>query len=228
MAAPPKIIELVKRFEHNLDAYKQGTYNETQVRIEFIDPLFKALGWDVGNEKGYSEAYKDVVHEDAIRIGHAVKAPDYCFRIGGTRKFFLEAKKPSIDIKEGIHPAYQLRRYAWSAKLPLSILTDFEEFSVYDCRIKPSQTDKPSTARILYLTFNEYHERWDEIADIFSREAILKGSFDKFVEAKGAKRGTAEVDKAFLQEIERWRDLLARNIALRNPKLSQRELNFSI
>ncbi len=228
MTVHNKIIELVERFDRNLEAYKQGKYNEAQVRCEFIDPFFEELGWDIANKKGYAEAYKEVVHEDAIKVGRATKAPDYSFRIGGVRKFFLEAKKPSVNIKDDTHPAYQLRRYAWSAKLPLSILTDFEEFAVYDCRIKPVKTDKASHSRILYVTYTEYPKRWEEIADIFSREAILKGSFDKYVESKKGKRGTAEVDAAFLQEIERWRDLLARNIALRNPKLTQQELNFAI
>ena len=132
MTPPPAILDLIDRFERNAEAYRSGAYNETQVRREFIDPLFKALGWDIDNEQGYAEAYKDVVHEDAIRIGGAAKAPDYCFRVGGTRKFFLEAKKPSHNIREEIDPAYQLRRYAWSAKLPLSVLTDFEEFAVYN------------------------------------------------------------------------------------------------
>jgi len=177
---------------------------------------------------GYAGAYKDVIHEDAIKIGGASEAPDYCFRIGGTRKFFLEAKKPSVDIKTDAHPAYQLRRYAWSAKLPLSILTDFEEFAVYDCRVEPRLEDKASVARVLYLNFREYVSRWDDIAKIFAREAILKGSFDKFAESTKAKRGTAEVDDAFLSEIEKWRADLARNLALRNPKLSQRDLNFSV
>jgi hypothetical protein len=129
MPAPREILELVARFEQQIDAYKSGQYNETQLRREFLDPFFKALGWDMDNTAGYAEAYKDVIHEDAIRIGDQSKAPDYCFRIGGTRKFFLEAKKPSIFTKEEIPPAYQLRSYAWSAKLPLSILSDFEEFS---------------------------------------------------------------------------------------------------
>jgi hypothetical protein len=228
MTVPAKILELVERFGRNLDAYKQGRYNETQIRREFIDPFFEELGWDIANKQGYAEAYKDVVHEENIKVGQATKAPDYGFRIGGIRKFFLEAKKPSINIKEDIYPAYQLRRYAWSAKLPLSILTDFEELAVYDCRAKPVKTDKPSHSRILYMTYTEYAERWDEITNIFSRDAILKGSFDKYVESKKGKRGTTEVDAAFLQEIERWRDLLAKNIALRNPDLSQRELNFSV
>ena len=228
MPAPAVIPDLVKRFEEQGDAYKSGAYNEAQLRQEFIDPMFKALGWDMDNVSGYAEAYKDVIHEDAIKIGGATKAPDYCFRIGGTRKFFLEAKKPSIDIKHDASPAYQLRRYAWSAKLPLSILTDFEEFAVYDSRVEPRLDDKASVARVLYLNFHEYVPNWDDIAKIFARDAILKGSFDKFAESTKAKRGTAEVDDAFLSEIEQWRADLARNLALRNPTLSQRDLNFSV
>lgn len=228
MTIPHEMLGLTGRFENNREAYRSGTYNETQLRREFIDPFFKILGWDVDNEKGYAEAYKDVIHEDSIKVGGMTKAPDYCFRIGGVRKFFVETKKPSVNLKDDADPAFQLRRYAWSAKLPLSILTDFEEFVVYDCRIKPDKSDKPSTARILYLNHTEYAQRWDEIASVFSREAVLKGAFDKYTETGKAKKGTAEVDTAFLREIESWRDMLARNLALRNPELTQHDLNFAV
>lgn len=227
MSAPQIITDLVERFERNYAAYKSGAYNETQVRREFIDPFFEALGWDVNNVQGYAEAYKDVIHEDAVKIGGVTKAPDYSFRIGGTRKFFVEAKKPSILIKDDPAPAFQVRRYAWSAKLPLSIVTDFEELAVYDCRVKPDQKDKADKARISYYTFRQYLDKWDEIAAVFSRDAILKGSFDKYAESHKAKRGTTEVDSAFLEEIESWRDTLAKNIALRNS-LSVRELNEAV
>src|SRR5574337_1739306 len=150
---PKQIAELIVKFDQNLDAYHTAAYGETEVRVEFINPFFDALGWDVANRAGYAEAYKDVIHEDAVKVGGATKAPDYCFRIGGMRKFFLEAKKPATNIKDDTNPAFQLRRYAWSAKLPLSILTDFEELAVYDCRIKPDHADRASTARILYLTY---------------------------------------------------------------------------
>jgi len=228
MTAPKEIKKLVERFRDNRDVYCSSAYNETQARREFIDPLFKALGWDVANEKGYAEAYKEVIHEDAIKVGGATKAPDYAFRIGGVRKFFVEAKRPGVNIKEDGDAAYQLRRYAWSAKLPLSILTDFEEFAVYDCRVKPDKTDKASAGRVLYLTADEYAEQWDEIASIFSQDAILTGSFDRYAESTKKKKGTAEVDTAFLKEIEDWRDVLARNIALRNTELFTRELNFAV
>src|SRR3989441_3797752 len=228
MSAPKEILDLVERFERNKDAYRSPQYNETQLRREFLDPFFQALGWDVNNEQGYAEAYKDVIHEDAIKVGEATKAPDYCFRIGGARKFFLEAKRPSVDIKNDVTPAFQLRRYGFTTKLPLNILSDFEEFAVYDCRFKPDQHDSASAGRILYIPYTDYAERWDEIAGIFSRDAVLKGAFDKFAESTKAKRGTADVDDEFLRTIEGWRANLARNLALRNPKLTQRELNFAV
>ena len=123
---PPRVAELIETFDRNIDAYRSQQYNEAQLRREFIDPFFEELGWDVTNKQGYAQAYKEVIHEDAIKVGGATKAPDYCFRFGGTRKFFLEAKKPSIDIKGDPHPAYQLRRYAWSA-----LVSHFAEFSFY-------------------------------------------------------------------------------------------------
>ncbi|UCE60893.1 MAG: N-6 DNA methylase [Phycisphaerales bacterium] len=225
---PESVLELTRRFELHRDTYRKPTYNETQVRREFIDPLFKALGWDVDNKQGYAEAYKEVIHEDAVKVGSSTKAPDYCFRIGSVRKFFVEAKKPAEDIKQKREHAYQLRRYAWTAKLPVSILTDFEEFAVFDCTKRPKPTEQASTGRILYVTYDEYASRWNEIASVFSKGAIPTGAFDKFAESTKRKRGTSEVDDEFLKEIEQWRDWLARNIALRDPGLSVRELNFAV
>ena len=209
--APDAVKRLVDHFDQNRDAYLSGSYNETQLRHEFLGPFFEALGWDVYNHQGSAMPYRDVIFEDSLKVGGASKAPDYCFRIGGMRKFFVEAKKPSVNIATDAGPAFQLRRYAWSAKLPLSILTDFEEFAVYDCRSRPVRTDKASTARIKLLRYSEYPDRWDELCSVFSPEAIRKGSFDKYVEDTKVRKGTAEVDDAFLAEIEGWRDSLARN-----------------
>jgi type I restriction-modification system DNA methylase subunit len=223
-----QVSNLVERFERNIEAYHSPVYNETQLRREFIDPFFEALGWDVTNKAGYAEQYKDVIHEDAIKIAGATKAPDYCFRIGGVRKFFLETKKPFVDIKGQTSPAYQLKRYAWSAKLPLSILTDFEELAIYDCRLRPKLGDKPSVGRIRTFTYNQYLDSFEEIYNLLSKDAVLKGSFDKFAESERQKRGTAEVDAEFLKEIESWREALAKEIAIRNPKLSVHELNYAV
>lgn len=226
MPAPKEILTLVEHFKRKREELKSSHYKETQLRIEFLDPLLEALGWDVRNKQGHPETSKEVIHEDAIRIGEALRAPDYCMRIGRDRKFFVEAKKPSVDIKGAPDPAYQLRRYAWSAKLPLGILTDFEEFAIYDCRIRPKSTDKASVARTHFYSYEEYETRWGEIVALFSKEAVLNGSLDKFAGEK--RRGTQEVDEEFLEEIEQWRKLLATNIANRNTSLGQREINYAV
>jgi predicted type IV restriction endonuclease len=112
VSAPEIVRGLVARFDRNRDAYVSGSYNETQLRREFIDPLFEALGWDVENRQGSALPYRDVIFEDSLKVGGATKAPDYCFRIGGMRKFFVEAKKPSVKIATDVGTAHQIRRYA--------------------------------------------------------------------------------------------------------------------
>lgn len=224
-----KIKSLVERFDEQKEFYKKADYNETQTRRDFIDPFWKHLGWDVDNENGYAENYREVIHEDKIKIGGATKAPDYSFRlVGGKRLFFLEAKKPSVYVKDEIAPAYQIRRYGWSAKMAISVIMDFEEFAIYDCTNKPKPTDKASNGRIKYLTYNDYLTEFDFIWDTFSKERVLKGSFDKYILNDKNKKGTTTVDREFLQSLDKWRVDLAINIALRNKGLDEEEVNFVV
>ena len=228
-AAYKKIAELVERFEMQFDSYKNVNYNETLTRRDFIDPFFKALGWDVDNEEGYAESYREVIHEDRVKIGKTTKSPDYSFKLsGGKRLFFVEAKKPSVVVKDDIIAAYQVRRYGWNAKLPISIITDFEEFAVYDCTRKPNPTDKASIARIEYFTFRDYPKKFDFLWNTFSKEQVLKGSFDKYVKDNSNKKGTTTVDKEFLMSLDSWRTYLATSISWNNKNLGEDEINFVV
>jgi len=229
MAIPEIVENLVARFARNRDLYCGSGYKETQLRREFLDPFFEALGWDVDNKRGASPLYQDVVHEYGTDVEGSQKTADYAFRVGEKVKFFAEAKKPGTRLKDDPTPALQLRRYAYSASLALSILTDFEEFAVYDGRVPPKKADAASHARVLYFTYDEYPERWEEIAAVFSRDAVWRGDFDKYAEkAIGGKH--EPVDKAFLKLLERWRDELARNVANRNreKELDKYELSGAV
>ena len=231
MTAPQIIIDLVESFKKNEHIYKDSNlFDEENTKTDFINPFFEALGWDVTNKKHRSPQFKDVVYEKSIKVGTKTKAPDYEFRVGGTPIFFVEAKKPSVNIETDKNPAFQIRRYGWSAKLKLCILTDFEELAVYETNIKPDKKQSASIGRVKYYHYSEYVEKWDEIASIFSKEAVLNGDFDNFAEANSdkKKKGTGEVDDEFLKEMEHWRDLLARNIALRNKDLNEDALNYAV
>ena len=68
--------ELVERYKANREDYRSSNYKEFRLRREFLDPFFQALGWDVDNSRGYAEAYKDVVHEESLKIRGSMRAPD--------------------------------------------------------------------------------------------------------------------------------------------------------
>ncbi|OQW90477.1 MAG: restriction endonuclease subunit M, partial [Thiotrichaceae bacterium IS1] len=219
---------LVHRFTSQLESYHQANYNETQTRNDFINPFFIALGWDVNNEQNLKETYRPVVLEDTLKIGRATKIPDYSFRVGGLRKFFVEAKKPSVNLKTDPEPAFQVRRYGWNAKLSISIVTNFAEFAVYDCRLKPNKNDKASTARLWYLRYTDYLQEWDKLVEYFSFNAVWQGSLEKYLTQQATPKGILTVDAAFLSEIEGWRERLARNITVQNLHLSSRQINFAV
>jgi hypothetical protein len=173
MTAPDKIRQLVETFEQNLDDYRTHK-NETELRRQFLDPFFEALGWDVSNTKGSDERQKEVAHELSVEIDGQQKKADYAFRTGTRTNadkfdFLVEAKKPSVKIESNPVPAFQVRRYGWSAKLPVNILTDFEHFAVYDCRAKPSHKDKVSAGRILLVHYKDYGKMGRDRRAVFSR-----------------------------------------------------------
>ncbi len=222
-----EIAKLCGYFAANRQAFLAPGIKEAHVRQSLIDPLFEALGWDVRNAAMVAPQYREVVPEDSLEVEGQQKAPDYTFRVGSQPKFYAEAKKCGVNINADPGPAYQLRRYGWSAKVALSLLTDFEELGVYDCSPRPRIGDKASYSRIQYFRSEEYPDRWRELWDVFSREAVWSGLFDQYAASK-RKRGTSEVDAEFLKEIEGWRDALARNIALRNADLSLDDLNAAV
>ncbi len=163
MTVPARVYDLVERFDRNREAYL-SSYNETQLRGDFLDPLLEEFGWDVHNRQGHPEAYRQVIEEDKLKTGGGTKAPDYGFYVGGARKFFLEAKKPSVDIAGDVAPAVQLRRYAWSAQLalhqkpilhqkqPFCTKKSFAEFSEKAFCTKSLNCTK-SRARLLFSSY---------------------------------------------------------------------------
>ena len=204
------ITALCDAFEAQFAYYKSQDFDETTNRQRFIDPFFAALGWDVADEEKrgpyadvvleYSlrrdprdhgqlaftdEEQEDARVEEALAVGSeltsiGVRRPDYSFRINGERRFFVEAKRPSVDIASP-RPVYQVKSYGWSARTPLALLTDFEALLVFDCRYRPVLTE-PLTGLLpeFRLGFREYVANWDLLWDTFSREAVAGGSLTRY------------------------------------------------
>ncbi len=218
MSAPDSIYQLVEKFDRD----KPGS--ETEVRIQFVDPLFSALGWDPRDKDQVRHEPRIIIKEEGLERS---KQPDYSFHIGNARHFFVETKMPHINLERNPIPAYQLRRYGWTGQTLVSVLTDFEEFSIYDCRIKPQRSDPAKKARLRYYQYGDYIDKWDEFEARFSREAVAEGALREWIEGERV-RGILSFDQSFLRDMEEWRELLAKDIALHNRDLSQRQLNLLV
>ena len=222
---PESVARLVERFRANRENYMSSDYNEANVRMEFIDPLLEALGWDVQNKRGFAEPYKPVRVEDSLRIAGKARAPDYSLRIGGARKILVEAKRPGVALKRGSEAALQLRRYGWNLGVSVGALTNFSEFAVYDCRERPRAAHSAGHARIRYFSLDEYGEQWEWMARHLSPDGIQAGELDRLLGDARKMRGAENVGDAFLRQMEKFRVDLAREIARGNAKLTERELN---
>ena len=231
--ASKQLSELIARYRANEQSLLRPSYNEDSVRPEFLDPLFKLLGWDLDNASGATEKLKDVERGPSLRRAHGTKAreyaPDYAFRLGGVRKFFVEAKKPSVKIRTEKRHAYQLRRYVWNNKVPVGVLTNFRDFAVYDCRFPPKETDPVSEGLRMVFSVDDYERDWGKIQELFSKQAAERGLFDRFVdETPDDSPGVATVDQSFLKMLAALRLRLASELAKRNPKLNLADLRYSV
>lgn len=226
-----KIKSLVAHFEENEIQYTRSgsSYNETELRTEFLNEFFHVLGWDVVNKKGLAKPFREVILEANVSEENKSQRPDYEFRINGERKFFLEAKKPSVDILSSKSSAFQARQYGWSATLPISVLSNFKDLVIYETITIPTETDDVRVSRIYEFHYTEYVSRFDEIYTLISKEAALDGRFDKtFSVPVDERRGRLSFDSYFLKQIENWRVLLAVDLVKNNPRITVEELNYLI
>lgn len=227
-----KVQELIDKYQKNLDSYLNKNYNETQLRIDFVNPFFEILGWDVDNKQKLPPKSREVIHEASVNIEedgkYRTKKPDYAFKAGTEIIYYLETKKPSVDINIENQPAFQLRRYGWSGNLNISILTNFNDLYIYDCSIPPKESDSNRIALVKHYNYKDYIEKFDEIYDFLSKNAVLKGLFqektreiNKFVEKE-------TFDNYFLIQIKKWRLNLGQDIYKNNSYVTESALNIFV
>lgn len=223
-----KLKALIEKYRNDRSTYTNPTYNETQLRNDFIDPFLKCLGWDVDNDRNKTHFLRDVIQEEYIEIKDedTKKNPDYTLRINGSRKIFVEVKKPSVNILNSSKAAFQTRRYGWSANLGISILTNFEHLIIYDCRYKPESSDDEHVARYKVYSYEEYLQAIDEINSLISFQSSNSGNLDELFKIDVREKET--FDEYFLQQIEGWRSKLAETAIKNNSELNDEDVNYII
>lgn len=219
--------DLIQRFEAEKSRFTTASYNETQLRTDFLDPLFTILGWDITNAQGRPTNEREVLVEEALRAdaNENTKKPDYTFRLFADRRFFVEAKKPFVKIETDPEPAKQVRRYGFTAKLKISVLTNFEYLAIYDCSEVVQPKDAVSKRRLRLYHFTEYEEKLEEIKSLIGKDSVYTAQFDEVWENIELQIQKYNIDDLFLNQINEWRILLGNEIVAKNPNIDEFQLN---
>jgi type I restriction-modification system DNA methylase subunit len=219
--------DLVKKYHSDRETYLKSSYNETQLRTDFLDPFFELLGWDIKNSEGKPTNEREVLVEEGLKEDATAntKKPDYTFRLFSERKFFLEAKKPNVKIEKDNEPAKQVRRYGFTAKLKISVLSNFEYLSIYDCSKKVEKDDSVTKSRINIYHYTEYESAFEEIKKQLCHQVVYNGEFDETWKDIEEQLKLSSVDSLFLSQINHWRIILGKEIYSHKPKTSIEELN---
>ncbi|MEA3450818.1 MAG: Eco57I restriction-modification methylase domain-containing protein, partial [Bacteroidota bacterium] len=219
--------DLVKKYHSNRKTYLKASYNEAQLRTDFLDPFFELLGWDIKNSDGKPTNERQVLLEEGLKTDATTntKKPDYTFRLFSERKFFLEAKKPNVKIEKDNEPAKQVRRYGFTAKLKISVLSNFEYLAIYDCSKKVEKNDLVTKSRVNLYHYTEYETAFEEIQKQLSHQVVYNGEFDETWKDIEEQLKLSSVDSLFLSQINDWRIILGKEIYSHKPTISIEELN---
>ncbi|MDQ6826119.1 MAG: N-6 DNA methylase, partial [Candidatus Eremiobacteraeota bacterium] len=229
------VCELAASFRAHESRYLSPGYQEAEVRKDFIDKFFIALGWDVNHDTQKNPYEQEVKVERGTYEGRARKRADYAFFLAPNFRdvrFFVEAKKPSRDFGTPEH-YFQTLCYGWGNKsAPFSALTSFDDFHILDCRFKPNINDTLSrlVERFSYTDYPDT-EKFSRIYWLFSREAVANGSLEKFAAARPKpksktfrrglfKGGDVSLDDDFLEELDGYRQKLAQAFKKKDPDLN--------
>jgi len=201
--AKENLAKLIEKFIKESDLGHIKEYNEEATKTAFIQPLLKdVLGWDVNDRN-------EVSPEEKISRGRV----EYGLKIEGKTRIFVEAKPPKADLKKHIEQAV---RYGYNRKgVSFVLLTDFEELMLFDVTVKPDIRN-PNKGRKINLFWKFYEMSFDQIWTL-SKESVISGELDKLLLAKPKDR--IPVDKAILDDLKEWRELLAKDIFKNNPEL---------
>lgn len=219
--------KLIEKYEKDRDHYVSASYSEAQLRSDFLDPLIEILGWDIHNGSAKPTNEREMLVEESLNSEDedTAKKPDYTFRLFSKRTFFLEAKKPFVKIESDLKAAQQTRRYGFSAKLKISVLSNFEYLAIYDCSSPVGPTDDARNSRVKIYHYTEYLEKIEELKELVGRESVYTGKFEKVWEHIEKQLSRFSIDELFLSQINKWRLTLGSEVYSIDPSLSEEALN---
>jgi len=214
--AKEKIAKLVQEFQDKvISSGKRESYTEADVKHHFLDKLFRALGWGT----------HDIRYEEGRM--------DYLFRLENKKVMVIEAKKPSVLLKErtasGNKVAKQAVNYAYNSNIEVCAVADFEELVVYHGLRKPRDITKNlillTKTREFSLRYENYIENFEELW-LLSKDSFRENRLDQFLNIERKKHKT--VDEELLEDFLKFRRVLSKDIKKNNQGFSSEEIDWAV
>ena len=200
--AKQKIADLVKKYE-DLSPTEVKSFNEAKTKQGFIDPLFRALGWNF-------EDTNEVAPEEKASGGRV----DYAFKINTVSQFYLEAKPLRADLTNVVY-IKQAVTYAYNKSVTWALLSDFETLAVY-----VAQTGKP----FITLTCNKYLDAFDDLW-LLSKESFQSNALAEKAERYGALPQRMGIEQRLFNQLRQWREELSTQLHSYNKHLSIKQID---
>lgn len=225
------LLDRVLLYEQNQHFYESAGFKETETRVEFIDPLLATLGWDLDNGRRLSPESREVKREEnqsQDEDGAADLNPDYTLSAHGRAQFYVEAKRPKVDIRTSMSAVLQARSYGWTAGHPIVVLTNFKDLIIYDATVKPDALlDTTDTALVARWRFSEFEQKWPEIQALLGRDEVHHRDWSKgFKTYSSANRIPAGA--TFITDFNQWRVMIGGDLIRNNPRMSGEEVNDAV
>jgi len=228
MDSKEELRDLIAKYQQYKIDKKSVELSEEETR-SWINQLLEIFGWDVLNTQQIKQ--EKIVDEEQktklAEIDSTHTKPDYSLVNGNTVKAYLDAKKIDVDIFKSKEAAFQVRSYGWSADLPCSFLTNFEQFVIFDCRFAPKKSD-PATTGAIQISMDEYIGQFEQLENHLNRVLVYHNSLKKLYDTTNIE-GTHTVDELFNELLTDFRLQLANNMYQNNKtSLSEDELNYYV
>lgn len=228
MDARERLEDLIRLYQKYKRDNKSTELSEEETR-GWINKLLEIFDWDVLNtqqvqqEKVLEEGQKNKLAD--IESTHT--KPDYSLVNGDSIKAYLDAKKTSVDIFKSKEAAFQVRSYGWSAGLPCSFLTNFEQFVIFDCCHVPTKGEEANIGAI-QISIDNYVDEFEVLNNHLNRILVYKNNLKNLYDVEKID-GSQTVDELFNRLLSDFRIVLANNMYTHNmTSLSIDELNYYV
>src|SRR3989338_584627 len=207
--AKQEVEKIVKRFQ----AIPQGKLDsmpEEDIKFQFIEPLFEALGWK----------REEISKETRILKGRA----DYLMKMGNQYKLVVEAKKTSVRLSE--EEGRQAVSYAHHKNIKFSVLTNFKEIRVYHALSNIKNIDKnllKDDKGYLRLNCEEFIPDFDRLW-LLSRESFEKEEINKLLENVD-KQLIKPIDESIFTDLLQYREWLSKDLKSKRNYLIEPQID---